>query len=396
MGIRTGASWASLVGAVALACASSPDGAPGSLEVQMQRETDLPAATEVATADGTVRARVAGRLVGEFARTAEGSHYGMFDIGTRSPVGCHLFDEDKDPATLLALMSDRVFEEIGARSSLGQKAVYGVDAGNADRYPYLGVDWVATLDGGGLHLKQKFGNHGDRSLYCFHEDAGYAKTFETFFAGFLATLELPEEEAPTQYREISVMRIGGHEVGFEVSSVRRDEDGDYRADTQVALLVPSAVDAVQASDDYSIEYSRPDGSVINEVSISSSGADLTRLNLQREDGVWAVRGEMQGKSISETFDAPEQLTSGIQEARHLQSLLRGEAEELRYWRWIGAARPEQPVEHVMRKTGDRSATVEAGPVRLELEMDEMGPKLGTMKIGRFEMQMERVYVDGSL
>src|SRR5262245_59996382 len=209
--MRTAARLASLAGALTLGCASAPTSPPDSPEHRMKREGDLAAATGDATPDGTVRARVAGHLIGEFERTSEGSHYGVFDIGTESPVGCFLYDERKEPATHLAMTSDRLFEQIGAQRPIGRKAVYGIDAGHAGPYPYLGVDWIATLDCAGYHLKQKFGNRGERSLYCLHDDAGYQQTFDAFFAGFLASLELPEEPQPPQFREISVIRISGQE-----------------------------------------------------------------------------------------------------------------------------------------------------------------------------------------
>ena len=397
MAIRIGARLASLASAVALGCAGTGVD-PDSFQAQIQRDVELPATSEIATADGVVRARVPGRLVGEFAETAEGSHYGLFDIGTATPVGCYLYDERKEPATHLATESDRVFEQIGATYRLGKRAVFAIDAGHAGAYPYLGLDWIAAVDEAGFHLKQKFGNRGERSLYCLHHDAGYTKAFDTFFASFLATLELPDEPDPPQFREISVIRISGHEVGFEVSSVRRNEQGDYRSDTQVAMLLPVSAEEVQPSDDYAIETSRPDGSVIDEVSVSSTGVDLTRLNLERdeEERVWTVRGEMQGKSISESFAEPERLTSAIEEMRHVQNVARGEPAELRYWRWLGATSPEKPVEHVMRKSGDSAVTIEAGPVHLEIQVDELGARIGTLILGRFEMQMERVYIDGSL
>jgi hypothetical protein len=386
----------SLAGAIALGCASAMGPADATMRTNLAREVELPAESAIATSDGSVRARVPARLVGEFARTPEGSYYGVFDIGAPNPIGCYLFDEEKEPASQLVAMSDRKFDELAAQRALGKRAVYAIDAGNAGAYPYLGIDWIAVLDEGGYHLKQRFGNRGHRSLYCLHEDAGYAKSFESFFAGFLASLELPEAEDPPQYREISVMRVAGQEVGFEMSSVRRDEQGDYRADTQVALLIPASAEEVQANDDYSIELSRPDGSVINEVSIASNGVDLTRLNLEREEGAWTVRGEMQGKSISERFETPEQLTSALEEMRQLQKVVRGEPSELHYWRWLGSSSPSKPIEHVMRRTSDRSVTVDAGPASVVIEMDDLGARLGKMSIGRFEMQMERVYVDGSL
>ena len=175
-------------------------------------------------------------------------------------LACHVFDKEKDPASTLVAMSEHVFSELAATRKVANREVLAVAAGNTGADPYLGLDWIATLDGAAYQLKQKFGNRGERSLYCLHDEPGYAASFDRFFAGFLASLDEPEGAAPLVYRDVAVMRIAGREVGFQTFRAQRVADGNYRSIARGSLLILVSSDQLQASDDYSIEVSRPDGS----------------------------------------------------------------------------------------------------------------------------------------
>jgi len=391
--LRGGAAPSAIAALLATACAGGPSG-EASLELRnlMKREVTLPEAAPVASPDGAVRARVAGRLVGELARTAE-SWFGKFDIGSNTPVECHVFDEAKDPANTLVKLSAKLFEVAGRSRKIENREILAVDAGNAGPDPYLSFDWVVKIDGLAYQIKQKFATRGDRSLYCLHDESGYAIAFDRFFAGFLSSLEVEEGGAPL-YRDIMVLSIAGNEVGYQAVSIVRDADGDYRVDTQGAMLIQTASDEAMASDDQSVEFSRPDGTVINEVWATSDGRDLTRLDLARKSGAWTVTGQMQGKPISERFEG--RLVSAVDENRRITRVARGELGEQRYSRWLGTMSPGKPLEHVMTKTGASSVRIAAGPVKVDLEVDEHSAARGTMHMGRLDIAMERVYVDGSL
>jgi hypothetical protein len=312
-------------------------------------------------------------------------------------VACHVFDKEKDPANALVAMSDHVFSELAATRKVANREVLAVAAGNTGADPYLGLDWIATLDGAPYQLKQKFGNRGERSLYCLHDEPGYAASFDRFFAGFLASLDEPEGAAPLVYRDVAVMRITGREVGFQTFRAQRLADGNYRSFTRSSLMIPVSSDQLQASDDYSIEISRPDGSVIQEVRISSDGKDLTQLELSRAEGeAWVVKGEMQGKAVSERFAKPDALASVLDENRRMLRVAHGEGPEQHYYRWLGAISPGKPLEHVMSRTGASSVQISVGPLRVDAEVDERGAARGAMQIGRMQIEMERIYVDGSL
>jgi hypothetical protein len=382
---------------LSLACASGGgmgDGA-ASLQALMQRETELPAATRVATSDGALHANVAGRLVGEFAQAADGTYYGEFDIGTRAPVGCHVFGEPKDVATSLVSLSDAIFAEFASTRAIDQRLA-DVDVGHGGANPYLGLAWVAVSEGVGYHFKLKFGNRADRALYCVHDETGYVKAFDRFFAGFLESLESPAGDPGALFREVSVFRIGESEVGYQVVRVGRDAEGDYRADTHSAMLIQSAPGELSANDELSVEWSHPDGTLINELRVSSDGATQTQLELAPGDGEWTVRGEMNGKPVEERFTAPAALASALAESRRMGAAARGEIGEVRYWRWVGPLSPGAPVEHLLRKTGPSSVRIEAGPIAVDAEVDELGATQGTLRLGRFQVEIERVYVDGSL
>jgi hypothetical protein len=392
--LRGGAAPSAIAALLAVACAGGPSGeAPLELRDLMKREVVLPAPAPVASADGAIRARVAGRLVGAFEKTPDRTWFGEFDIGTHAPVKCQVFEQAKDPASALIELSESLFTGTGRTRKVESREILTVDVGNAGPYPYLSFDWVAKIDGLAHQIKQKLATRGDRSLYCVHDESGYATAFEQFFAGFLTSLEI-EEGAPTIYREVVVLSIAGHQVGYNATRVTRDADGDYRTDTQGAMLIPTGSDEAMASDDQSVEFSRSDGSVINQVWLSSDGRDLTRLDLDRSGGAWKVTGQMQGKAVSERFEG--NLTSAVDETRRILRVARGEIGEQRYVRWLGTLSPGKPLAHVMTKTGASTVRVAAGPVKVDFEVDERGATRGSMHMGRLEIATERVYVDGSL
>ena len=339
-----------------------------------------------------MRARVAGRLVGEFARTAE-TWYAKFDFGANSPAECHVFDEAKDPANTLVRMSETLFTAAGQIRKFDSREILAVDASNAGAHPYLSFDWIAKIDGLADQIKQKLATRGNRSLYCIHDESGYAIAFDRFFAGFLDSLEVAEDAAPL-YSDIVVLSIAGHEVGYQAVRVTRDAQGDYRTDTQGSMLIPTEPDQAMASDDQSIEFSRPDGSLINQVWASSDGKDLTQLELKRSGGAWTVTGQMQGKAISERFEGDAHLRDRGEPPDPARGARRARRAAL--WRWLGTLSPGKPLEHVMTKAGASSVRIAAGPVKVDLEVDERGAARGSMHMGRLEIVMKRVYVDGSL
>ena len=384
------------------ACTTSPDPAPpeapetGPLDVLLEREVTLPRTTRVSAPDGSFRGKAASRGRVTLERT-EVSYYGSFDIGTSGPIECHVLDESNDASVSLVALSESYLEELGANLEVGQKQLLSVDAGVAGATPYLGLDWLVAVDDVGFQLKLKYANKGDRSLYCVHAETGYTRAFDDFFAGFLESLDVPGMGRSAAFEEVTLVTIGDLRVGYQSLRMTPDAAGDLRIETQVSLLIPAGPGAVSSSDEYSVEWSRPDGRLINQKVASNDGLVVNELDLANLDGIWVVSGSVQGKPITKTFETQDPLMSSLVGYHHLRSVARGELTgEMRYTRWLGAVRPGAGVDHSLRVGDASTVTIDAGPVTLHAEADELGSPRGTLEAGRLVMGLERAYVDGSL
>jgi hypothetical protein len=387
---------AALAAALGVGCAT-PAGdaaAPASFETLRARELELPPSEAIAAPDGSFRARPAGRLIADL-ESQEGLWSGAFDIGSTGPVGCVFYGESVDASTMLRLLADGYFAEIAKLRELGERRVLSVDAGNFGRTPFLALDWAAVIDGAAYQVKLKFANKGDRAIYCAHDETGYERAFEDFFRGLVESYSDGGESEPADFREISLVSVGEMTVGYQVTEVRKDSDGDFRIDVIGSTLIPTGPDTVNSSDDYFVEFARPDGSLINQVVASSDGTSLTRLELERGDAAWTVAGEMQGKPVEASFESESPLLSSLGEVRLLARIAKQElVGDVSYPRWVGPVNPTTVTTHVARSSGGSSVDVQAGPIAMTVDVDDLGMASATIRMGRLEMNFERVYAEG--
>ena len=381
-----------LVSLVALGCATPVE--PPSLEQLMQREVDLPKAEPFAPADGSFRAEAAGRLEADLEKL-ESAWYGEFDIGTDIAVVCLFFEDEGDPSSLLNALSQAFFEELGKSVEVDERRLMSVDAGAVGSTPYLAIDWLAVIDGAGSQVKLKYANKGARGIYCLHAETGFAGAFEVLFRGLVETYAVPGvAPAEALFEELTLIRAGAMTVGFQSTRMVEDSDGDILIAIAGSQLIPAGPAEVATIDEYFEEWSRPDGSLINAFATSSDGQTTTQLALAPSDEAWSVTGEMQGKTIEATFETEGPLLSVRGEYRLLQRVVeKPRGEEVAYQRWL-SVNPVVSTAHVARSLGDSRVAVDAGPLGLEAEVDESGLKSGKVRIGRLELDLERVYVDG--
>lgn len=391
-GLRAGLA---LVAAVGAGCAGSGAQAPDATAL-MQREVELPEPVAFASVDGAIRGAARGTLLEELAEN-EGGWYGAFDIGTAGPIECQFYPEGGDAAASLKNLAAGFFEALEAQSESLERQIASVAAGTIDDVPYLTTDWIAVIDGSAYQVTFRFANAASVGVFCRHGENGYAATFDTFYRELVQSIEsVPRESV---YRDVSLISISGRPIGYQQTAAVIDEDGDYRFDLRGAMLIPNGPSELIANDDYGVEFSRPDGSLINQVAIESDGLAVTQLALSEGDGggAWQVAGEMQGKPVEATFLVPSPLLSSLGELQLLRGLAKQETgTEKRYRRWLGTANPTEAIEVVAVAAGDSRVSVSAGPVVSEALVDRYGIVSGTLEIGRLQMQVERVFREGEL
>jgi hypothetical protein len=380
---------------------------------ELRARESKPATTthEVKSADGWFGARVQATPVGKVEEEG-GSYSFSFELAPEIFVNCELVRDGFDLASLLSSTAASSFEFLGReQGKITQRSVERTDAGHIAGSPYLAVDWIYLVDtdeGPKVgSLKQLASVKDGHGVYCALNDVGFARSFESLARSFIETLQVKAAPAPGLYDDISVVTLGTAKVGVATSSVERDADGDLRVQTSTAMLVPVAADKLRVQDSFSVQFVRPDGTMINALHVIASDGEVeSDLKLEpAEGGGWHVSGQHKGKSLDGRLDSAHEPTTFLQQAMVRKALLakpepaNGENVE---WQWI-ASDPLRLTESRLKIVGPAAegfyqARESAGPLQADtvLERATGMTQRFDAAIGPQTMTVERVYSRGSL
>ncbi|HEY5656169.1 MAG TPA: hypothetical protein VIY27_00120 [Myxococcota bacterium] len=400
--------WISLlVGCPILACAMTPEGDDSSaqLEALLAREAEPLAEIALASPAGAFTARVAARGPAAF-RPIEGDvEHAVLDIGAPSPMSCNFFDEEQDLAGSLLGLSELLLEALAAElGPLALRNVHAVDAGSIRGHSFLALDWLYQGGGSVGLLKQRMASVSGRSVYCYHDQVGYDATFARVFEGLVASLRYagPSEPAP-YYTEVSVTTIGGHRVGVSRVEMIRDAEGDTQILQISAMLMPRSAEQVLCIDSADIEWSRPDGSLINRVHNQAEGRELvSSLELVPSGDTWRVSGVYRLEDIDAQFTVESPLFSYLGEYLSLRRAVAAQGRDARvaFLKWLPNVDPRKPLQVTYEVTGIRAgggyaARSVTGPLEMSLLLDSSGtPHRGSLDLGIATLEVERVYASG--
>jgi hypothetical protein len=390
-----------------VACASSPTGDADQtqLEQLLAREADPLAEIALESPSGRFTARVAARAPGVFSPQEGDVEHVVLDIGAPSPMACDFFSQEQDLAGSLLGLSDLVFDALVSQvGPLELRNVYGVDAGSIQGHSFLALDWLYQVDGGVGLLKQRMATASERSVYCYHDQVGYDATFARAFAGLVASLRYarPSEPAP-YYTEVSVTTIGGHRVGVSRVQMTHDAEGDTQIVQVSAMLMPRSAEHVLCIDSADVEWSRPDGSLINRVHTQAEGRELVNnLELVANGDAWRVSGIYKLKDMDAEFTAESPLVSYLGEYLALRREVETHGDEARvaFLKWLPTVDPSKPLQATYEVTGTQAdggyaARSVLGPLEMDLLLDRDGmPRVGSMDLGAATLEVERVYASG--
>ncbi len=397
-----------------LGCASGSEpparDGPALYRENITREAELAASDAFASPDGVWSGRSSARLASPI-ESRGGTYYALFEIGSEVPIECFAYANRFDLATDLARQAEGALgalaEQIGA---LKARQIHATQAGAVAASPYLGIDWLYAIEQGGGQLgllKERVALVGSRTLSCQHNELGYVESFERVFREVAESFEYRGPEPPEPepaYREIALVSLAGRRIGVASTNVTRDAEGDLRADTLTALLLPIAPDRVRASDSYQIEVSRGDGTLLFAKSVRSEAGEVgSELELAPgPDGGWRVSGSREGRAFRAEFPR-ETLHGAVGQMLRLRAAIAAEGAgalvSLRSW---SDADPSQPIEMTtellrLRDDGDFDARLRVGPVEATGIADRAGSmRRISLDLGHAAMDFERVFADGAL
>ena len=373
----------------------------------LEREADPIAVQPLSAPNGSFKASAPG-ILSSPVKPLDSYYEWSLDIGSGEPVGCWLYPDGVNMANALEKLSDAFFDELSTIGELEGKQIAGTDAGDAGGAPYIGVQWVFRMMQGGVSaagqvsarvaLKQGVG------IACVESELGFEETFRRVFSQLVASLEFQASEAEPYYSEIAVVRVRGKTVGVQEIKLTLDEDGDTRVVTTVAVALPTSPTDLMANDQYDVQYSTPEGDLINQWTQSIDGGEVTtQLSLKSaSDEAWTVEGTFQQKEINATIEGPA-LESMLGQMNSVKNLIAGgqKDSEVTHRIWVASIDPTQFIEATTKFAGQ----VDADSFRLEgvigpITLTGISDQIGSMEsaeinMGPITFELERVHQFGN-
>jgi hypothetical protein len=390
--------------------AEAAEGEPAWLVAARAREGTLAEPQRVVAGDGAVSFSVPARVARPVS-FAEGSYELGLDIGSKVPVSCEILTDTTDLANFVAATSTVLFDNITANlgGQIQARAVERIDAGAANGAPYLALDWALVIRTGeearlGI-VKQAVGERDGHVVYCAHDDIGYATAFRAVFTGILESLAVAKPPPAPRYRSIYLLATGGQPLGLQVNTLVPDADGDLKMTSQASLLVP-VEGGLTAIEEALVEWSRPDGALINAAYVLQEGAQTTiRLGLAEAGERWIIDGTQRGSAVRQELAAGDRPGSVLAGSRALRELVGGDrpaGRSLTLRLWAASVEPVRLVDVTTRlgepaKDGGIAATQSLGGIEADLVIERATGDLlrATLPVAGQRIDLTRLHTVGA-
>lgn len=388
--------------------ATGPETWPNWLQQEMAKESRKSKKTRISVGDGFFESQLLGKSLGG-PQAIEGGWYLSSDIGTPTPLECWVFSTTVDPATMASNIAEVSMQSAAKQhGSLRDRRILFIDAGAYDGAPFLALEWFYTVGEApearaGL-AKVRVAMRNGVTLACAHNLVGYRETFAKAFERFVRSAKFPGMTPSHQYEEVVVQKIGEQRIGVALTTYTKDKQGDTEILLIESALIPVDGSNLATSDTWHSSFSRPDGTLINQVSAKSENGELTmQLSLDPMDsGGWSVSGIFQGKQISEKISDTAQPMSDIGQKYAVQRLLAdSESNDIKLDVWVPSADPTRFIQAGVSLDQARPqkgfGTLTIGPLAIAGRFDAEGSLInGRMQVGGAEISLERIWADGEL
>ncbi len=290
-----------------LACAL-PD--PASVRARLTpRESALVELRTVASRDGWFETKVAAIPETKSVEFEDDAYPLVFDLGAGEPIDCWVMREWKNPPWVLREFSSGLSEvhEIGGIES---SRIVGIGADAVDGAIYMGVEWDLDLRTwlgpapGSIHLlyavKQGAG------ILCAKHEIGYRESFVGVFRSFVRNFQTVDAPKAPEFASVSVLSIDGRNYGLSIEVVTRDDEGDWKSELRIHMLLPNGPDSLLATSSYQTEWtSGRDRSLLAAYRDSfEDDEQVGELSLlwSAERKRWVVSGTHRGLAIEQDLD----------------------------------------------------------------------------------------------
>ena len=396
------------LGSVSDVVAQGNDEYPEWMQEAMARETRSMGKRKFKALDGSFESSLRALKI----KTKEDYDWGTYlvlDIGADADAGCYLYSDSLSITELLKALAQSTLDETlkANNATLGTKTITQLDFDHAEGHPFYIIEHLYTADQNDqtIAVQTRAASAYIDGFYvgCTHSELGYTKTFKKMFVSLVENAEVvTATENARLYRELQVLRIDRQPIGYAMTTIERDAEGDILTASDVVTIAAVDADTLATSETYSSEWTHPDGQLINAFETSAENGNLMMdltLNLN-DDAQWLVAGEVQQKDFETVLDPEATLASTLDALDAIRQLTRDDGlQTVTLSTWSPDLDPstvsEFRIEEVAGVAGTPTAMISIGPLRLRTEFDEDGMATEQkMRLGGSEIVSERVWFEG--
>lgn len=382
---------------------------PGWFKEAMAREKKVRRTSKLKLPNDILSGRMPGKFEDKPVK-ADGSWYFSSNIGTEAPFECAFFEEPLDVAYATDLLANNVIESMTeAVGPLQAKELVAASVDHVEGLPVLSLEWIYSVgpeDSAQVGLaKVRSTPIGDTTLLCSHNELGYRSTFERAFETLVASAKGVEPE-PAYYEALYIQSVNDQPIGFVQTTFKQDADGDTQAVVVDASLIPVDSQTLSTSDSTSVDYSTPQGELINALSSSSENGELV-VNLElrpvEAEGAeqrWSVTGEFQGKPLDMTIDSAVAPISELGNVLATADLQRStDRNSVTMTAWLPDVDPTSflPVDLTLNESDRSKGQMEMSGIDMQMTLDRSGNVVdGVGDMGPARFAMKRVWERGQI
>ncbi|MFK8031785.1 MAG: hypothetical protein AB8G18_16230 [Gammaproteobacteria bacterium] len=391
---------------------SLPKNAPKWLVKDMKKESRKKKLRRVKLADGAIEIQVTGKLVEPPEETDSGTWYLATNYGGEIDVNCWVITEPRYMYESLISTADNLLEstaELNDNAKIIGKENYYTETGYLEGYPHAAFERLIVLETKdkqqlqGLQ-KTRIAQREDVTFICSHTELGYIKTFEKMFKNLVlkAKINMPSENP--YYEEQQLISMNGSTAGFAQIFMSLDADGDTKIYTETGMMVPMANGTLMVMDSSGLQYSHPDGRLINGVSASIRNGEFSH-NLQfgrTEDDSWLVSGTEAGEEINHAISADEEPLSMLgQMFVSKKAIKQDEESSLTFPIWSpdvdSSVITTATLTTGKSKRGKTEALSVVGPLKMNVILDDSGSTISSVtEVPGASIQTQRFSMKGAV
>lgn len=350
---------------------------------------------------------VTDEVLGKFNLVEQNEDYWFFasESEESSPVECYIFTDFDGAANTLVNVVDYELEYTGDffESSITNRTNFGLDIDVVGNTPFIALDTLYNVEVEDEHsagVVKAIAAQTHRSLIvCLHNEIGFKNTFYSLAESFISAIK-KGEQSNLFYEPVYRLSINGNPVGFIRERYSFDDEGDVQVRTDKSLAVPVDEFSISRTDSQVVHWSFPDGALINASIYSVENGDVkANLSLSVEDDDWIVKGEFQGKEISETLAYDGWILSNYGVNKAIKSVLVSEEPSQEYAMWLEEVDPSTAAVVTLSEIQDNPSAnvkIEMGPIIMDGNSDENGiVRQAYTRQGNVGIEMDIMHVGGS-